>query len=288
MGTLAKFIAAMLIFGTNGLLVQRISLGGAEIVLLRTLLGSVFLVGLGLVRRDFRLSQLRADLLPATLGGAALGLNWVFLFIAYQTAGVSLSTLVYYCGPMLVLVLSPLLFREALTRSKIAAVAAVALGMIFISGEIDPGSHMATGLLWAGGAAVFYALVIITNKQVRHLSGIHCAMYELIVSFFVVLVFLVVTGAQLPVIPARDELPWVLILGLVNTGLAYYLYFSAMQQLPGQTVALLCYIDPLTALLLSAVFLHEHLLPLQIAGAVLILGGACLGEMRPRQPADRA
>ena len=111
MGTLAKFIAAMLIFGTNGLLVQRISLGGAEIVLLRTLLGSVFLVGLGLVRRDFRLSQLRADLLPATLGGAALGLNWVFLFIAYQTAGVSLSTLVYYCGPMLVLVLSPLLFR---------------------------------------------------------------------------------------------------------------------------------------------------------------------------------
>ena len=102
-------------------------------------------------------------------------------------------------------------------------------------------------------------------------------MYELIVSFFVVLVFLVVTGSQLPVIPARDELPWVLILGLVNTGLAYYLYFSAMQQLPGQTVALLCYIDPLTALLLSAVFLHEHLLPLQIAGAVLILGGACLG-----------
>lgn len=75
---------------------------------------------------------------------------------------------------------------------------------------------------------------------------------------------------------------------MVNTGLAYYLYFSAMQQLPGQTVALLCYIDPLTALLLSAVFLHEHLLPLQIAGAVLILGGACLGEMRPRQPADRA
>ena len=280
MGTLAKFIAAMLIFGTNGLLAQQISLGGAEIVLLRTLLGSLFLVGLGLVRRDFRLCQLRADLVPATLGGAVLGLNWVFLFIAYQTAGVSLSTLVYYCGPILVLALSPLLFREALTWNKLAAIAAVALGMFFISGEIDPGSHVATGLLWAGGAAVFYALVIIVNKQVRHLSGIHCAMYELIVSFFVVLAFLAATGAQLPVIPAWDELPWVLTLGLVNTGLAYYLYFSAMQRLPGQTVALLCYIEPLTALLLSALLLHEQLLPVQIAGAALILGGACLGELR--------
>ncbi len=285
MGTLAKFIAAMLIFGTNGLLAQRISLGGAEIVLLRTLLGSLFLIGLGLLRRDLRLDGLRADKVPATLGGVALGLNWVCLFIAYQAAGVSLSTLIYYCGPILVLALSPLLFREKLTRNKIAAIGAVALGMVFISGEIDRGSDLAVGLLWAAGAAVFYALVIIANKRVSHLSGIHCAMYELIVSFFVVLAFLAVTGAQLPVIPARSELPWVLTLGLVNTGAAYYLYFSAMQRLPGQTVALLCYIDPLTALVLSALVLHEQLLPLQIAGAVLILGGACLGELRPRRPA---
>lgn len=281
--TALKFLAAMLIFGTNGLLARQISLGGAEIVLLRTLLGSLALAGLGLIRRDFRLSLLRADLAPATLGGAALGLNWVFLFIAYQSAGVSLSTLVYYCGPILVLALSPLLFHESLTRSKTAAVLAVALGMVLISGEIDPGSHLASGLLWAGGAAVFYALVIIANKRVRHLSGIHCATYELVVSFFVVLLFLAATGARLPVIPAGNEMPYVLLLGLVNTGLAYYLYFSAMQRLPGQTVALLSYADPLTALLLSALILHERLLPLQIAGAVLILGGACLGELRLRR-----
>ena len=135
----------------------------------------------------------------------------------------------------------------------------------------------------AAGAAGFYALVIIANKRVQHLSGIHCAMYELIVSFFVVLAFLAVTGARLPVITAGSELPWVLVLGLVNTGLAYYLYFSAMQCLSGQTVALLCYIDPLTALVLSALVLHERLLPLQIAGAALILGGACLGELRLRR-----
>ena len=159
MNTLAKFIAAMLIFGTNGLLARRISLGGAEIVLLRTLLGSCFLIGLGLLRRDLRLVGLRADKVPATLGGAALGLNWVCLFIAYQTAGVSLSTLVYYCGPMLVMALSPLLFREKLTWNKIAAIAAVALGMVFISGEIDRGSDLASGLLWAAGAALILSLI---------------------------------------------------------------------------------------------------------------------------------
>ena len=115
------------------------------------------------------------------------------------------------------------------------------------------------------------------------ISNIFSAVIRFGIQMVLVLAFLAVTGARLPVIPAGSELPWVLVLGLVNTGLAYYLYFSAMQCLSGQTVALLCYIDPLTALVLSALVLHERLLPLQIAGAALILGGACLGELRLRR-----
>lgn len=270
----------MVIFGTNGLLVANISLGSAEIVLMRTFLGSLFLLAVVLVKRSFSFADLKADLIPATIGGAALGLNWVLLFSAYRSAGVGLSTLTYYCGPIIVLALSPVLFREKLTWNKLLAIAAVAVGMFCITGDIEPGSDVQTGILFGGGAALLYASLIVANKRVKRLSGLNCAMYELIVAFFVVLIYLLASNVKLPVIPAAEDIVWVLAIGLVNTGLAYYLYFSSLQKLPGQTVALVCYIDPLTALLVSGAFLGEKLLGVQIAGAVLILGGACLGELK--------
>ena len=277
---LILFVASMVIFGTNGLLVANISLGSAEIVLMRTFLGSLFLLAVVLVKRSFSFADLKADLVPATMGGAALGLNWVLLFSAYRSAGVGLSTLTYYCGPIIVLALSPVLFREKLTWNKLLAIAAVAVGMFCITGDIEPGSDVQTGILFGGGAALLYASLIVANKRVKRLSGLNCAMYELIVAFFVVLIYLLASNVKLPVIPAAEDIVWVLAIGLVNTGLAYYLYFSSLQKLPGQTVALVCYIDPLTALLVSGAFLGEKLLGVQIAGAVLILGGACLGELK--------
>lgn len=278
--SLIFFIASMVIFGTNGLIVANISLGSAEIVLMRTFLGSLFLLAVVLVKRSFSFADLKADLVPATIGGAALGLNWVLLFSAYRSAGVGLSTLTYYCGPIIVLALSPVLFKEKLTWNKLLAIAAVAVGMFCITGDIEPGSDVQTGILFGGGAALLYASLIVANKRVKRLSGLNCAMYELIVAFFVVLIYLVASNVKLPVIPAAEDIVWVLVIGLVNTGLAYYLYFSSLQKLPGQTVALICYIDPLTALLVSGAFLGEKLLAVQIVGAVLILGGACLGELK--------
>ena len=277
---LILFVASMVIFGTNGLIVANISLGSAEIVLMRTFLGSLFLLAIVLVKRSFSFADLKADLIPATIGGAALGLNWVLLFSAYRSAGVGLSTLTYYCGPIIVLALSPVLFKEKLTWNKLLAIAAVAVGMFCITGDIKPGSDVQTGILFGGGAALLYASLIVANKRVKRLSGLNCAMYELIVAFFVVLIYLLASNVKLPVIPAAEDIVWVLAIGLVNTGLAYYLYFSSLQKLPGQTVALVCYIDPLTALLVSGAFLGEKLLGVQIAGAVLILGGACLGELK--------
>lgn len=270
----------MVIFGTNGLIVANISLGSAEIVLMRTFLGSLFLLAIVLVKRSFSFADLKADLVPATMGGAALGLNWVLLFSAYRSAGVGLSTLTYYCGPIIVLALSPVLFKEKLTWNKLLAIAAVAVGMFCITGDIEPGSDVQTGILFGGGAALLYASLIVANKRVKRLSGLNCAMYELIVAFFVVLIYLLASNVKLPVVPAAEDIVWVLVIGLVNTGLAYYLYFSSLQKLPGQTVALVCYIDPLTALLVSGAFLGEKLFAVQIAGAVLILGGACLGELK--------
>ena len=282
--SLLMFIASMVIFGTNGLVVANIpSLDTAEIVFMRTMLGSAFLFVMMLITGKLDFSGLKHDWLMATLGGSALGFNWVLLFAAYREASVSLATLTYYCGPILVLALSPVLFREKLTLNKIIAVLAVAAGMVCISGSIDLSSSKGSGLLLAGGAAALYASLIVFNKRVTELPGLQCAMFELAVAFVVVFAYLLLRGTHFPVLPEAKEVPYVLLIGLVNTGLAYYFYFTSLQKLPAQTVALVCYIDPLTALLVSAAFLPgEMLIPIQIVGAVLILGGAILGELKPK------
>ena len=69
----------------------------------------------------------------------------------------------------------------------------------------------------------------------------------------------------------------------MNTGLAYVLYFSGLQKLPAQSVALISYIDPVSALVFSALLLHETMTPVQIIGAVLIIGGAILGELKAQK-----
>lgn len=272
------YILSMLIFGTNGLLVSRISLQSSQIVLLRTLIGGALLTVIVLLRGGFDRNAVRADLPMILLGGTALGLNWVALFSAYRLLNVSLATLIYYIGPILVLLFSPIIFREKLTGTKIAAVAIVAVGLVCISGSILVGGMNPVGFAAAIASALFYAALIVFNKRITHTEGLQTAAIELDIAFAVVLIYCLLT-VGLPH-PARADLPYIAVIGVVNTGLAYVLYFSGLQKLPGQSVALISYVDPVSALFFSALFLHEKLTLIQVIGAVLIIGGAMLGEMR--------
>ena len=272
----AAFILSLLFFGTNGLYVTNISIGSGHIVLFRTMIGGFVLTALVLLRGGFDRDSIKSELVPLLLGGIALGLNWVALFGAYRLLNVSLATLIYYAGPMLVILFSPLLFRESLTGKKITAIVIVAVGLVLISGSIAAGGLNPFGLLAAAGSALFYAALIVFNKRIRRTSGLQTAALELDIAFAVVLVYVLVTS-DLPH-PTRADLPYILLLGLLNTGLAYLLYFTGLQKLPAQSVALISYIDPVSALFFSAVFLHESMTALQIVGAVFIIGGALIGE----------
>ena len=274
------YILAMLIFGTNGYLVAHLSLQGSQIVLVRTLVGGLLLTAIVLLRGGFDREAVRAEWRDLLFGGVALGLNWVALFTAYRLLNVSLATLIYYAGPMLVLLFSPLLFRESLTPQKIAAVAIVAAGLFCITGSITSAGMSLTGLLAAVLSALFYASLIIFNKRIVKTGGMQTAALELDVAFVVVLIYVLLT-AGIPR-PLKADIPYLLVLGLVNTGIAYMLYFTGLQKLPGQSVALISYVDPVSALVFSALLLHETMTPLQVLGAVLIIGGALLGELRRR------
>ena len=272
------YILALLIFGTNGLLVANISLESSQIVLMRTLIGGAMLTGLVVFGGGFDKKSVREEKVPLLLGGTALGLNWVALFEAYRLLNVSLATLIYYVGPILVLVFSPVLFREKLTGRKTLSAIIVAIGLICISGSIVVTGMNSMGLLAAIISALLYASLIVFNKKIVRTNGMQTAAIEVDVAFVVVLVYVLCT-AGLPQITGRD-LPYIAIIGLVNTGLAYFLYFSGLKKLSGQSVALISYIDPVSALVFSALLLHEVMTPVQVVGAVLIIGGAMVGEIK--------
>lgn len=277
------YILSLLIFGTNGFYVSHLTLPSGQIVLLRTLIGGTLLTLFVLLRGGFDRKGIRSERTPLVLGGVALGLNWVALFEAYRLLNVSLATVIYYVGPILVLLFSPLLFRERLTGRKTLSVVIVGIGLVCISGSIVLTGMNLLGLTVAIVSALFYASLIVFNKRIVRTNGMQTAAVELDVAFVVVLVYTLLS-AGLPHIQAGD-LPYIAGIGFINTGLAYYLYFSGLQKLSGQSVALISYLDPVSALVFSALFLHEAMTPLQLLGAVLIIGGAVFGETKKNRQA---
>lgn len=273
-----KYIFALLLFGSNGIVASNILLPSVEIVFWRTFIGSLLLIGLFFsTKQKITFTKEKTDTLFIILSGIAMGTSWLFLYEAYNKIGVSLASLSYYCGPVIVMVLSPILFKEKLTAYKIIGFVAVLIGIFLVNG-VSSGEKLNTFGIFCGlMSAVMYSFMVILNKKSKKVQGLENATIQLLVSFLTVAIFVgFKTGYQISVSGA--DLIWVIVLGLLNTGIGCYFYFSSIGKLPVQTVAICGYLEPLSAVILATLILSETLLPLQIVGAVLIIGGAVFGE----------
>ncbi len=283
-----KYLLSLLVFGSNGIVASQISLPSWQIVLLRTLLGGALLalLVLGARKRPAFLDHPR-DAARLAASGAALGVGWIFLFEAYRLIGVGIASLAYYCGPVIVMALSPALFHERLTAAKLLGFAAVVCGAFLVVAQGQGAAPSPLGFVCGGMSAVMYAVMVICSKRASDaIVGIEASAIQLVASFAAVAVFaLVAHGSELAV-PLSANWPAILCLGLVNTGLGCYLYFSAMGQLPVQRVSVWGYLEPLSAVILSALILGEALTPANVADTAFILGGAIFCEVaggRPRK-----
>lgn len=212
------------------------------------------------------------------ISGIVMGLNWLFLFTAYQYTSVSVATLLYYFAPVLVLLLSPLLLKEKLTWSKIAGMITSVIGMVLVNGAQSGGGNPQKGLVYGLLAAVFYAGLVLLNKRITDVPAVEKTFVQLLTAAVVMSGYALFTHSGNWYFPQGTSLLSLLLIGFVHTGIAYLLYISSISQLSGQTVALSSYIDPMSALIFSAIFLHEQLTVTQLFGAFLILGGLAFGE----------
>ncbi len=274
-----KYITALLLFGSNGIVASHITLSSYEIVFTRTLIGALFLVLIFVSsKQKMRFWRNKAHFFYLLISGVSMGASWMFLFEAYRQIGVSVATLVYYCGPVIVMIFSQAIFKEKITAVKFIGFVAVLLGMFFVNQQTLLQGQLSWGLGFGILSAVMYAFMVIFNKKAASITGLENPMWQLIASFVTVAVFLVLQQGLSIHLETRN-LPSILLLGIVNTGIGCYFYFSSISDLPVQTVAILGYLEPLSALFFSAALLAESLVFLQLIGAVLILGGAAFGEL---------
>lgn len=274
-----QYIIALLIFGSNGIVASHIPLNSYEIVLMRTAIGIVMLWSIfAVTKQKSTVGQYRKEFVFLALSGVMMGLNWLFLYESYRTIGVGLGTLACYCAPVLVMILSPVLFREKLTWPKLLGFAVAVVGMVLCNGRIAAAGHSAWGLFCGAMSAVAMATLIILNKKAAHITGLENTAWEMTFAFFTVAIFVGLKQGYGFVADIGGAWPWVLMLGVINTGLGCYLYFSAINRLPVQSVSVLGYLEPLSAVVFSMIFLQEIMTPAQIVGAVCILGGAAFAE----------
>ena len=273
-----KYILSNLLFGFNGVAASYLVFSSTQIVLLRTLIGSLTLVALFLIGGGkFTFPRKKGQSLFLALSGIAMGTSWMFLYEAYDRIGVSIGTLLYYCGPVIVMMSSPVFFRERLTAGALTGFLTVLVGVFLINGGAVYGGMDLVGLVCGLLSAVTYAVMVICNKKAKDISGLENPTLQLIVSFLTVAVFVAVRGELGMRITAGDLLP-IAVLGILGTGIGCYLYFSSIGKLPVQTVAVFGYLELVSAVVFAAVFLKESMHPLQWIGGALIVGGAVLGE----------
>lgn len=276
-------IIAMASFGTLGPFVRNIGVSSGELALYRAVMAALLLSAyLSLTGQKLQLKQISRELPLLLISGMAMGINWILLFEAYKYTTVSVATLSYYFAPVLVTLICPLLFREKMAPMQWLCTGMSTLGIVLITGvgDLNGGSSHLTGILFGLGAAVFYAGVILINKFIKGVAGIQRTFLQFLAATVILIPYVLLRGGM--TLQKLDGIGWLclLIVGLFHTGVTYCLYFSALKEMSGQEVAILSYIDPLVAVLVSVFVLGESMTVIQILGGALILGFTLLNEIK--------
>lgn len=282
-----SLILAMVIFGTIGIFRKYIPLSSGIVACTRGILGVAFLlVFIKFKKIQMDRAAIKKHLAILLISGALIGLNWVLLFESYRYTSVAVATLCYYMAPIFVMLISPFLLKEKLTVKKAVCIIVAVVGMVFVSGVLDGGISGVSelkGILFGLGAAAFYASVIMMNQKLREVPTYDKTIMQLGTAAVVLIPYILLAEDLSAVTLTPLIAVMLLIVGVVHTGIAYALYFGSMNELKAQTVALFGYIDPIVAIILSALLLKEPMTVHSAIGAVLVLGATMISELPERR-----
>lgn len=275
------FILAVVLYGTIGLFLRFVDLPSEVVAMYRGIIGSLFILLYRAVRREHPDgTAIRRNLPWLLISGISLGFNWIFLFAAYMRTTVAIASLCNYMAPILVIILTPLILKEKLDRRKLPCIAAAFLGIVLVSGIFGGSIGDPMGVVFGLGGALCFTGIVFCNRRLKDIPALDRALVQLAVSAVTIFPYALLHNGGIPLPDLRSGLI-VLMLGVLQTGIAYCLYFNGMAVLPVQTVVILGYLEPVVSVLCSALFLHEALSVWGWIGAALILLAAAVSELLP-------
>ena len=282
-----KIVTSMFIFGTIGLVRRNIPYSSTMIAFFRGAIAAIILLVLKLIRRqnldehsfdETEKTAIKRNILPLAISGAMIGINWILLFEAYRFTTIAVATISYYMAPVFTIIASIFMLKEKLTARKAICVAAALTGMIFVSGVLETGISGIKGVLLGLGAALLYSGVVILNKKIDGVDGIDRTIIQMGAAAIAVLPYWLINEDFSSIVISTEPVLLLLTAAVICTALPYSLYFSAIQKVPAQTAAILSYIDPVVAVLISALLLKEGMSLLTLTGVVLVMGAAMISE----------
>jgi drug/metabolite transporter (DMT)-like permease len=278
-----QFILSMIIFGTIGLVVRYIDLSSSETALLSSSIGCLFLIFVFFnQRKAFTWKKIKRNSLVLLTSGIALAGNWIFLYQSYDYTSLANATLGYYFAPVFVMILSPMILKEQLPLKKVICIVIAVIGMMFIVGNGISASRTndVLGIILGLVAAAFYSALMLLNKFIKDIDRLEVTIIQLATTAFFLLPYVLITeGFNIKTVTI-SSIPFIILLGIVNTGVGFWLFFSGMEKLKGQSIAMLSYVDPFVAILISGFILQEQFTLLQIIGGILLLGSTFVSELR--------
>jgi len=281
-GARSMLIASMAIFGTIGVFVKNISLSAGELALYRAVMASALIfVYLLITKNKIEFKALKKEVVLLFLSGAAMGFNWILLFEAYKYTTVSIATLAYYFAPVIVMIASPIIFKERMRAYQWVCFAVSTAGIALITGIGDTAnasSHF-WGIALGLGAACRWGAVVRLNKHIKETGNIQRTFLQFVAAAVVLIPYVAFTdGVNLGSLDAKG---WIClaVVGILHTGITYCMYFASVRSITGQQAAILSYIDPLVAVLLSVLVLGESMAWIQVIGGALILGSTLCNEL---------
>ncbi len=277
-----SMILSMVIFGTIGIFVNYIGLPSGIIASFRGITGAVVILAVMHItgrKVDFKTVKKKLPVLLAS--GVAIGFNWILLFEAYRFTGIPVATVCYYTAPIIVVIASAFIFKEKLKAKQIICVFIALIGVALVSGVFQSDSSKIAGVFCGLGAAGLYASVMIMNKFMGNVEVYERTVIQLASAGLVVLPYALFTMGDISLNPKSIIL--LVIVGVVHTGFAYLLYFGAIKNLKSQTVAILSYIDPASAIILSSIVFVQLPTVYEFIGVVLIMSAAVLSEVKIKE-----
>lgn len=283
-----KLVLLYATFGTIGVVAHFIPLSSQAIVFYRAILGAAFIiVSTYLKGHSIDFKSITTNLKVLIVTGFFMGLNWVLQFEAFRVSTVAIGTVCYNTMPIFLIIFASIVFKERITVRSIICIFVAMIGIILVSNVIYTGinSNEVLGCIYGILGAIFYSLILISNRYLSKIENRDKVVFQFIFSAFMMLIYVTFISKGKLLFDNRINerqkligLVCLLLLGIFHTGFCYVNYFDAVSRLKAETVAILTYIDPVVALLLSYFVLKEKMTGLQFIGAILILVSTLINE----------